>query len=121
MKYLAMRLCVSLDSLNIQPDKGYKEMMSCEGVGGSKHIPFPFLILLLFIVYSYCCFTSFIILFSSISGQVIPNQAQMLFILISASVSDKLQANDNDILANSFFPQLSKITVPHPPKHYTAS
>lgn len=42
MKYLAMRLCVSLDSLSTQLGKGHQEMMSCEGVRGSKHIPFPF-------------------------------------------------------------------------------
>lgn len=39
MKYLAMRLCVSLDSLSTQLGKGHQEMMSCEGVGSSKYIP----------------------------------------------------------------------------------
>lgn len=42
MKYLAVRLCVPLDSLSTEPGKGHQEMMSCEGVTGSKHIPFPF-------------------------------------------------------------------------------
>lgn len=56
MKYLAMRLCVSLDSFSTELGKGHQEMMSCEGVQGSKHTTFPFfsfsvigsLILLLF-------------------------------------------------------------------------
>lgn len=57
MKYLAMRLCVSLDSFSTELGKGHQEMMSCEEVQGSKHTTllfFPFSVIGSMILLLFC-------------------------------------------------------------------